>query len=78
MNHTIELTEEQYRAVVEAAQTRGTTLETLVTEWVVTLGKPPYYETVDDFARALGASEDTIQESKRLFHEQWGGDDADI
>ena len=71
MGHTIELTEEQYRAVIEAAQTRGTTLETLVTEWVATLGKPAYYETVDDFARALGASEETIEESKRLYREQW-------
>jgi hypothetical protein len=78
MNSTIELTEEQYRAVVEAAQTRGTTLETLVTEWVATLGKPPYYETVDDFARAQRASEATIEESKRLYREPWGGDDADI
>ena len=78
MGHSIELTEEQYRAVIEAAQTRGTTLETLVTEWVAALGKPAYYEPVDDFARALGASEATIEESKRIYHEKWDGGDADV
>ena len=73
MSHTIELSDEQYQAVLRAAQDWGTTVEAYLAQVADEMSRP-YYSTVDDFARALGTSEAVIEESKRLFREREGRD----
>lgn len=73
MSHTIELTDEQYAILRDAAQERGEAPETvvaaLITELQAAQSQPRYYET-DDFLRHLGASEEEINELNREIAEE--------
>lgn len=79
MSHTIELSDEQYVAIMRAVAARpGATLESLVAEWAEAVDPPKpehYYEDVDEMFRALGASEEVIAEGDRIFHERQAQDE---
>lgn len=54
------------------ARARGQSLADLVDSLAAdTPTPPPVYDSVDEFARHLGATEEEIQESKRLTHERF-------
>jgi hypothetical protein len=74
MSHVLTLTDEQYETLRRAAETSGTTPDTLVAAWLDTIRDrtPQYYET-EDWFRHLGLTEDQIAESARLAAD----DDAD-
>ena len=69
MSKVIELTDEQYQTLAQAAAARGQTLDALLAEWIEELRdrnrEPRYYET-DDWFRHLGATEEQIAEAKRM------------
>ena len=73
MSKTIELTDEQYAAIEEAARCRRRTARALIYEWVAALrdggGVHGVYET-DDWFRHLGATEEEIAEAKRIAAER--------
>ncbi|HLJ82526.1 MAG TPA: hypothetical protein VKT52_13630 [Ktedonobacterales bacterium] len=73
MSHTIELSDEQYEILREAAAARGESPDTVVAALIVELrttqSQPRYYET-DDFLRHLGASEEEIAELNREIAEE--------
>ena len=79
MSYAIELTEEQYAAVLRAVAARpGATIESLVAEWTTAIDphEPQhYYDDVDDMFRALGAGEDVIAEGERIFREHLAQDE---
>ena len=81
MSKVIELTDEQYRTLVQASAARGQTLDVLLAEWIEELRdrdrEPRYYET-DDWLRHLGVSEERIQRANaRLAADDAGSADAD-
>jgi hypothetical protein len=63
MSKVIELSDEQYRTIEQAAARRGQSLDALLAQLIDDLRdrhrEPHYYET-DDWLRHLGMSEDTI------------------
>lgn len=74
MSHTIELSDEQYEILREAAEARGESPDTVVAALIAELREsqaqqPRYYET-DDFLRHLGASEEEIAELNREVAEE--------
>ena len=73
MGKTIELADEQYAAIEEAAKCRRRTPQALIDEWVEALREGGrvhgVYET-DDWFRHLGATEEQIAEAKRLAAER--------
>jgi hypothetical protein len=79
MSKVIELTDEQYRTLAQAAATRGQTPDALLAEWIEELRDrdrdPRYYET-DDWFRHLGATEEQIAEAKRLAQARSGTGNA--
>ncbi len=64
MSKSIELTDEQYAILEEAAAARGKKAEALLAEWIDEvrdpMAHPRYYET-DDWFRHLGMSDEEIQ-----------------
>lgn len=79
MSHTIELSDEQYAAIMRAVEARpGATLDMLVAEWAEAMDpREPehYYEDIDEMFRALGASEEVIAEGERIFRERQAQDE---
>jgi hypothetical protein len=81
MSKVIELSDEQYRIIEQAAATRGQTLDAFLAQLIEELRDrdrdPRYYET-DDWLRHLGVSEDRIQRANaRLAAREAGTADAD-
>ena len=78
MSRVIEITDEQYDGLRRAAEYRGQTPEELLGE-LIAIGtrEVPVYDDLDTFFRSLGASEEIIRESRRLFEdeERAGGHD---
>lgn len=72
MSHVLELTEEQYSALAAAAAKSGETPEQLVARMAsaLTQAEGTVYCDLDDFFRALGATEAEIAESERIFNER--------
>jgi hypothetical protein len=79
MSKVIELTDEQYRTLAQAAAARGQTLDALLAAWIEELRDrdrdPRYYET-DDWFRHLGATEEQIAEAKRIAQARSGTGNA--
>jgi histone acetyltransferase (RNA polymerase elongator complex component) len=77
MSHTIELTEEQYQTLREAAEQRGQTADSLIAELIEALhtgeGAPKRYET-DDWFRHLGATGEQIAEAERIARDRSSAD----
>jgi hypothetical protein len=73
MSHTLDLTDEQYEAILQAAASRGRTIQALVAEWIAGLylgqAEPHHYET-DDWLRHLGVSDEEIEASKRRVRDE--------
>lgn len=73
MSHVLELTDEQYHTIERAVAARGQTPDTLIASWIATLDEAPvepaYYET-EDWFRHLGASEEQIEEARRIASER--------
>jgi hypothetical protein len=73
MSKMIELSDEQYRTIEQAAATRGRTPDALVAEWIEDLrdgyGKPRVYET-EEWFRHLGMSDEVIEQVKREVREE--------
>lgn len=68
MSHVLELTDEQYKTLTEAARKRGQTAEAVLAQLIAALGemnRPPQGLETDDWLRHLGVSEDEIEASKR-------------
>jgi hypothetical protein len=59
------------------ARERGQSLADLLETLAAAAPPRPYYESIDDFARHLGASDDEIEESRRLVHELFPPDPDD-
>jgi hypothetical protein len=81
MSKMIELSDEQYRIIEQAAATRGQTPDAFLAQLIEELRDrdrdPRYYET-DDWLRHLGVSEDRIQRANaRLAAREAGTADAD-
>jgi len=75
MGRVIELTDDQYRAIEDAARAKGQTLDALVAAWIEELRdlEPRYYET-EEWFRHLGATEEQITEARRIARERGDAD----
>lgn len=73
MSRVIEVSDTSYQALEEAARRRGQTPEMLVEALIAAEAghDHPIYEDLDDFFRSLGASEDVIRESQRIYANEW-------
>ena len=75
MGKSIELTDEQYATIEQAARAQGQTPEALITRWVDNLRgcdrERGAYET-EDWFRHLGASEEQIAEARRIARSRRG------
>lgn len=73
MTHVLELTDAQYHTIERAAAARGQTLDALIASWIAALDAVPEelvpYET-EDWFRHLGASEEQIEEARRIASER--------
>ena len=71
MSRVIELTEEQYRAIEDAARAEGQTPDALVATWIEGLRTrgPRYFET-EEWFRHLGATEEQIAEARHIARER--------
>ena len=83
MSRTIELSDEQYKILEQAAAVRPSgTVAALIQEWVDALAcqlRPPEnYYTEAEFDQMLGVSDAVKAESARLLREQYGSGDADL
>jgi hypothetical protein len=83
MSKTIELTDDQYAILTEAAVARGKKVEALLAELIDEvrdpMTHPRYYET-DDWLRHLGVSEERIQRINAEVEKEEAGEvraDAD-
>ena len=81
MSKVIELSDEQYRIIEQAAATHGQTPDAFLAQLIEELRDrdrdPRYYET-DDWLRHLGVSEDRIQRANaRLAAREAGTADVD-
>ncbi len=64
MSHVIEVTDEQYRTLAEAAEARGLTLDTLLASLIEELrdrDREPRYYSTDEWLHHLGVSDERIQ-----------------
>jgi hypothetical protein len=70
MSKAIELSDEQYRTIAQAAARRGQTPDALIATWIDELRRPAsrFYET-DDWFRHLGVSDATIEAVRREVRE---------
>ena len=74
MSRMIELSDETFEALQEAAEQRGETPEALI-EMLIRAAhghgqESTVYDDLDTFFRSFGASEEEITESERLFRER--------
>lgn len=73
MSHTIELSDEQYEILREAAEARGESPDTivaaLIAELHATQSQPRCYDK-EEWFRHLGATEEEILESKRILSQR--------
>jgi hypothetical protein len=73
MSKTIELTDEQYTILEEAAAARGKEAEALLAELIDEVRDPmkhPRYHETDDWFRHLGMSEEEVEASKKRVREE--------
>lgn len=73
MSRVLEISDEQYEAIAQAASARGESVEALLAEWVEMLrARPtrPRYQETDDWLRHLGVSEEEIEASKRRVRDE--------
>lgn len=81
MSKSIELTDEQFQIIQHAAEQRGRTPDTLVSEWIEELRDPyttPRYFTEDELLRHLGMSDEMIRQAENLAACDEGDEDADV
>jgi hypothetical protein len=83
MSHVIEVTDEQYERLRQTAEQQGQTPEELLNTLIAEgTGEESVYDNLDDFFQSLGASDEVIHESQRLFEEeephQGAADDANV
>lgn len=71
MGRAIEISDEQYRTIAQAAASRGQTPDALLAAWIEDLRHtaPQGYET-DDWFRHLGVSDAIIAQAKRDVREE--------
>ena len=73
MSHVLELTDEQYQTLTEAARKRGQSAGSLIAQLIEELAEanrePQQFET-EDWFRHLGASDEQIAEAKRIARER--------
>jgi histone acetyltransferase (RNA polymerase elongator complex component) len=73
MSHVLELTDEQYQTLTEAARKRGQSADALIAQLIEELAKanrePQQFET-EDWFRHLGASDEQIAEAERIARER--------
>jgi hypothetical protein len=71
VSRVIEITDEQYDSLCRAAEHRGQTPEELLGKLIADGTRElPVYDDLDTFFRSLGASEEVIRESRRLFEDE--------
>jgi hypothetical protein len=82
MSHTIDLSDEQYAALLRAVAARpGATVAALVAEWAEAIDprEPEHYYDDEQFLRVLGADDAEIDAfNQRLAREAAGDSGADI
>ena len=69
MSKTIELTDEQYHAIEQMAQSRGQTPEAFLAHLIAEIRDPyitPRYFTEDEFLRYPGMSDEMIRQAEEL------------
>jgi len=75
MSKSIELTDEQYATIEQAAKMQGRTPAALIAQWVENLRggdrERGAYET-EDWFRHLGATEEQIAEARRIARSRRG------
>lgn len=74
MSHSIELSDEQYAAILRAVAARpGATVDALVAEWAEAIDprEPDHFYTDEQFLRVLGADDTEIDAfNQRLAREE--------
>ena len=68
MSHTIELTDEQYQKLSQAAETEGATPVAVLARLIESLRDPikePRYHQTDEWLRRLGWSDEEISDIER-------------
>ncbi len=72
MSHMIELSDEAYKMLLQAALRRGQTPEALLKSLITEADARDshVYDDLDEFFRALGMTEAEIAESERIFNER--------
>lgn len=73
MSRVIELSDEQYRTIERAAETRGQTPHAFLARMIEELrdlDSAPRYYGMDEWMRHLGVSDDVIEEVKREVREE--------
>lgn len=77
MSHIIELTDEQYETLRQAADERGETIEALIAALIREMHDhqaSAHAFTTDDWFHHLGATDEQITEAKRLAQERSDAD----
>jgi hypothetical protein len=73
MSHVLELTDEQYQTLTEAARKRGQSADALIAQLLDKLAEsdhePQRFET-EDWFHHLGASDEQIAEARRIARER--------
>lgn len=75
MSHVVELTDEEYAALRQAAEERGLTMSGLVTALVEELRRRedealPHAYSTEEWFRHLGATDEQIAEARRIARER--------
>lgn len=68
MSHVIEITDDEYESLRRAAERQGRTPEDLLSALIADGTRDQQvHDDLDAFFRSLGASDEVIRESQRLF-----------
>jgi hypothetical protein len=81
MSKTIELSDEQYQILEDAATARHQTVDGLLAQLTEQLRDPyttPHFFTEDEFLRHLGMSDEMIEQADALAARDEGAADADL
>lgn len=73
MSHAIELSDEQFDAITQAAATRGVTPQALLAQLIENLRNPhtqPNHYDLEDWFRHLGMSDEEIEASRRRVRDE--------